>query len=74
MSTANSSTEYVVELLSEHGKRRCILGSGDDCEQANGAYDVACRKFPYNLVRLRQGPQTIALSVPHLYPLPPGHA
>ena len=60
--TANSSSEFIVELLSEHGKRRAELGRGDDCKQAYQAYDKACRKYPHNGVRLRQGNQTIALS------------
>jgi hypothetical protein len=53
--TANSSAEYVLELLSEHGKRRCILGSGSDVDEAWIAYEEACEEHAYNGVRLRQG-------------------
>jgi hypothetical protein len=38
MTTANSSAEYVLELLSEHGKRRAELGRGSDGKQAHRAY------------------------------------
>jgi hypothetical protein len=39
--TANSSSEYVLELLSEHGKRRAELGRGEDLKQALRAYEKA---------------------------------
>jgi hypothetical protein len=60
MGSTASSSEYFVELLSEHGKRRCELGNGDDSKQAYAAYDRACREHAYTSVRLRQGKQVIA--------------
>jgi hypothetical protein len=67
MATAESSSTYVIELVSEHGRRRCILGSGNDCENAHKIYDQACREFPHTRVRMRQGKQTIALRIPQIY-------
>jgi hypothetical protein len=71
MPTAESSSTYVIELLSEHGKRRCILASvaisSNGCELAHDAYDEACRRYPHTHVRMRQGKQTIALRLPHMY-------
>jgi|GraSoiStandDraft_39_1057311.scaffolds.fasta_scaffold496432_1 hypothetical protein len=63
MTTANSSAEYVLELLSEHGKRRAELGRGSDGKQAHRAYVKVCNKYPHNRVLLRQGNQIIAYRI-----------
>jgi hypothetical protein len=59
--------DYVVELLSEHGKRRAIIGWGRDIDAAHKCYDDTLRQYPHTWVRLRQGKQTIALRIPEAF-------
>jgi hypothetical protein len=53
--------DYVVELLSEHGKCDRIIGWGPDLDAARNCYDAATKKHPHTTVRLRRGVQQIAL-------------
>ena len=71
MSTETSSAplpdDYVVELLSEHGKKRRILGWGSNVDQAYERYDAALRDHPHTWVSLLQGKQIIAVQVPEAF-------
>jgi len=71
MSTETNSAplpdDYVIELLSEHGKKRRILGWGSNVDQAYEHYDAALREHPHTWVRLRLGKQIIALHVPQAF-------
>jgi hypothetical protein len=62
--TANSSAEYVIELLSEHGQRRATLG-WSNADAAFEAYDATIRKYPHTRVRLRQGEQRKRSCIKH---------
>jgi hypothetical protein len=66
-SSAPSPDHYVVELVSEHGKKRRILGWGSNVDQAYERYDAALREHPHTCVRLRQGKQIIAVRVPEAF-------
>jgi hypothetical protein len=59
--------DFVVELLSEHGKRRALIGWGADVGAAHECYDATLKQYPHTRVRMRQGKQTIALHVPSAY-------
>ena len=66
-STANSTSplpdDYVVELLSEHGKRRCLIGWADNVHAARECYEAAMVQYPHTMIRLRQGKQPLALKL-----------
>jgi|RhiMetStandDraft_4_1073278.scaffolds.fasta_scaffold682104_1 hypothetical protein len=55
--------DYVVELLSEHGDCDRIVGWGPDVDAAHQCYDDTVKKYPHDTVRLRQGTQSIVLSM-----------
>jgi hypothetical protein len=59
--TKQLAQDYVVELLSEHGKCDRIIGWGPDPDAARICYDAAVKKHPHTTVRLRRGVQQIAL-------------
>jgi len=59
--------EYVVELLSEHGKRRAVIGTSSNADAIHDCYDEALKHYPHTIVQMRQGKQIIALHVPSAY-------
>jgi hypothetical protein len=57
-SSAPVTEDYVVELLSEHGKRRALIGCSSNADAIYECYDYALRAYPHTTVRMRQGKQT----------------
>ena len=62
-----AALDYVIELLSERGKKHRILGWGSNINQAHECYDAALRDHPHTWVRMRQGRQTIAVRIPEAF-------
>ena len=62
-----SSADYVIELLSDRGKRQAILGRTSNGYLAHECYEAALRDYPYTCVRMRQGKQTIAMPIPERF-------
>jgi hypothetical protein len=62
-------TEYVIELLSETGKRRLKIGSYASIEDALRAFDVAENEHLYADIVLRQGKQIFEYKMRRRYVL-----
>jgi hypothetical protein len=66
-STAPLPNDYVVELLSETGKRHRLIGWGSDIDAARRCYDDTSKEYPHTWGKMRQGKQTIALRIPEAF-------
>jgi hypothetical protein len=64
-------TEYVIELLSETGKRRLKIGSYASIEDALRAFDIAENEHQFTDIVLRQGKQIFEYKPRRRYILQP---